>query len=655
MEEADAMTKNRRGGSPDASQRPSPTRPGRVAASALPRAARRRRMEEADAMEAAPAHREGGPCTGKKRPRRPMPRPLTFSQWLRREDASLRKRSKQLKERFPDFNSEEEYASSGSKELSAWESTSDDGAIDSMSDCVPELVPPVGPVPELIEQPKEDKLGGKVVVQEGESAVSKKETVRKDVAEDGWVTVRKYDAGATQRRRRFGGLHNVVVIPDEKTLKQPVEAKKHSQGNEVVVVEEPDEESLEEPPGWLPDGWIMEAHGDDNSSIYQYYTSQCPDTHSLQRGRRWIIFSQGWMNVSWSLRHAPRENDLHKSHTWLPGGWVIEVRAGGKEMDKMYKFYVHLPTGKRFLFKRDVLRYANKGMVSRLDTEVLCDTSTDDNILAHLEFSPDGLPDGWVKEVIFRKCNDGIRKDPYYTDPVSHHVFRTLRSVLSYLKNGEISRHAYIAKEKCHGHFLLVRQPQNMLKRLKVEGQKMQKNMTAPVLDKELSNGHTSNQSEGDTSAWLTPSDPKGDKYETVKATDRKGVCSDTSKRPPGSPKKSSKQTNESNLDCDTSPHKEKQNIDVKIEVDMADGEDMPNEKTIEYTEKEKRAIVIQQVNNASVGRNPSLNDHESMAASDLHEEENGKLSKASEKVACSTVHKFYMRRSNQILGSKKG
>ncbi|TVU13348.1 hypothetical protein EJB05_40400 [Eragrostis curvula] len=280
--------------------------------------------------------------------------------------------------------------------------------------------------------------------------------------------------------REIGGLHNVVVIPDEKTLKQPVEAKKHSQGNEVVVVEEPDEESLEEPPGWLPDGWIMEAHGDDNSSIYQYYTSPMSGyTFSSKVETLDYLFS-GMDERFLESKACAEENDLHKSHTWLPGGWVIEVRAGGKEMDKMYKqnrmtplerewglmlavvmrngnchsdklipplqFYVHLPTGKRFLFKRDVLRYANKGMVSRLDTEVLCDTSTDDNILAHLEFSPDGLPDGWVKEVIFRKCNDGIRKDPYYTDPVSHHVFRTLRSVLSYLKNGEISRHAYMPR-----------------------------------------------------------------------------------------------------------------------------------------------------------------------------------------------------------------
>lgn len=35
-------------------------------------------------------------------------------------------------------------------------------------------------------------------------------------------------------------------------------------------------------------------------------------------------------------------------------------------------------------------------------------------ILAMVEFNPDGLPEGWVKEIIFRKCNDGIRKDPVH-------------------------------------------------------------------------------------------------------------------------------------------------------------------------------------------------------------------------------------------------
>lgn len=68
-----------------------------------------------------------------------------------------------------------------------------------------------------------------------------------------------------------------MVISNDSTLKQPVESEtQEGQGKEIVLVEEPDEmdeESrlLEEPPGWLPDGWIMEVCHDDNGSIYQVY------------------------------------------------------------------------------------------------------------------------------------------------------------------------------------------------------------------------------------------------------------------------------------------------------------------------------------------------------------------------------------------------
>jgi hypothetical protein len=112
--------------------------------------------------------------------------------------------------------------------------------------------------------------------------------------------------------------------------------KQDGQGRDIVVVEEPDEmdedsRSLEEPPGWLPDGWIMEVCRDDDSSIYRVCTlasislgligvkiyyflvvlysttlPQCPDTHSHQRWRHWNIFSQGWKNVCWSHRKELR-------------------------------------------------------------------------------------------------------------------------------------------------------------------------------------------------------------------------------------------------------------------------------------------------------------------------------------------------------------
>lgn len=44
---------------------------------------------------------------------------------------------------------------------------------------------------------------------------------------------------------------------------------------------------------------------------------------------------------------------------------------------------------------------------------------------------------------------NGIRRDPYYTDPVSGYVFRSRKDVFRYLKTGEISRHAFKPKNKC--------------------------------------------------------------------------------------------------------------------------------------------------------------------------------------------------------------
>jgi hypothetical protein len=165
---------------------------------------------------------------------------------------------------------------------------------------------------------------------------------------------------------------------------------------------------------------------------------------------------------------------------------------------------------------------------------------------------------------------------------------------------------------------------------------------------------------EGGTSARLPPqSDPKGDKHETVKTTGQKGVSTDTKEQPGGKPKKNSKQTEESTLECDMSSHKKAKHIDMKIEMDMTNEEGLTNGKTLEYTAKERHTTIIQPADNNLVAGNlltEKQKDQETITASQLHEQENDKLSKTSKKVAGSTVQKFYMRRgSNQALGSKKG
>ncbi|KAL6851486.1 hypothetical protein ACP4OV_020419 [Aristida adscensionis] len=482
----------------------------------------------------------------------------------------------------------------------------------------------------------------------------------------------------------IGDLGTVVASSDDNTLKPHAEAEALGrQGKDDVWTEKQDEVDKDlEPLGWLPDGWIMEVRHDSSGFIHRYYISPLSGkTFSTEKETLDYLFSRMEDHLL-DPQACINNNELHRMHTWLPDGWVMEIRAGGKKMEKMYKFYVHLPTGKRCLSKGEVLGCDNEDTVSRCDMDAMCDTSSDDNILAQVDFNPDGLPNGWVKQTIFRKCNDGTRKDPYYTDPISHRVFRTLKSVLSYLETGEISKHAYIPKksvtdmysfDKCAdmgirdiqfslqnehlwpfyfhtsnilGHYYT---PQSMQKRLKVEG-----------LDKKLLNGPTSDHSEGGTSDGITPQcDPKVDKLRTVKASTEKEISSDINQRPRGRPKKIMTQTDESTPRCAKSPdNKETKHVAVKIELDIGDREHMPNEKALESTEK-KHDTVMQEVDSNSNLTESELpmrkpDNMESVTEPIVHEQEKGKLAESGQKLTYSTVSKFYMRRSNQTPGSKK-
>ncbi|KAF8008575.1 hypothetical protein BT93_K2291 [Corymbia citriodora subsp. variegata] len=61
----------------------------------------------------------------------------------------------------------------------------------------------------------------------------------------------------------------------------------------------------------------------------------------------------------------------------------------------------------------------------------------------------EGLPEGWAKEIkVKRKNGSIIRRDPYYTDPVSGYVFRSMKDVRRYLETGDIGRLAYKPPDK---------------------------------------------------------------------------------------------------------------------------------------------------------------------------------------------------------------
>lgn len=63
------------------------------------------------------------------------------------------------------------------------------------------------------------------------------------------------------------------------------------------------------------------------------------------------------------------------------------------------------------------------------------------------EVIAEGLPPGWIKEIKVTKKGHKIRRDMFYTDPVSGYVFRSMKDVLRYLETGDLGRLAYKPKD----------------------------------------------------------------------------------------------------------------------------------------------------------------------------------------------------------------
>ncbi|XP_060207103.1 uncharacterized protein LOC132634936 isoform X1 [Lycium barbarum] len=66
------------------------------------------------------------------------------------------------------------------------------------------------------------------------------------------------------------------------------------------------------------------------------------------------------------------------------------------------------------------------------------ETCNSDRSLLRREASVDELPPGWKTEFRMRNTTRGIKKDPFYTDPVHGYVFRSKKDVMRYLQTGDI-------------------------------------------------------------------------------------------------------------------------------------------------------------------------------------------------------------------------
>lgn len=213
--------------------------------------------------------------------------------------------------------------------------------------------------------------------------------------------------------------------------------------------------SVQEPPEWLPDGWTMEVRRGKNGNIYRYYTSPVSGytfcTKAAVMHYLNVVKVDGVLEFELSAGSgddSPRPvQQVKNTFNWLPPGWILEVRfrRRGSNTGQTYKSFFDPSTGSRFHSKGDVLQFVKAGKISSptSDEKRHCKVESTDNVIAQIEFYPDGLPHGWYKEIRFKRNQCRIRKDPYYADPVSGYVFRTLKDVQRYIETGEISKYAF--------------------------------------------------------------------------------------------------------------------------------------------------------------------------------------------------------------------
>ncbi|XBI97575.1 hypothetical protein VPH35_017916 [Triticum aestivum] len=271
---------------------------------------------------------------------------------------------------------------------------------------------------------------------------------------------------------------------------------------EDVVVEAPD---------WLPDGWIMMVRRGDDGALYRYFISPVSGAKFTMKSEVLdYLFSE--MDEHYiKANYFVADSMLSKSHEWLPKGWLVEIRAGGENVDKMYK------------------------------------------ILAEVEFHPSELPHGWVKELEYRKTLERTRKDQYYTDPLSHYAFRTLKSALHYVQTGKLTKRAFVQRTS-------VDELYNFEKSVDLFTQKAyEKVMTntfqaSPTMPRRLKIGENINLNErnfsvyggNNTSTDLdSPDEDQKIKKKSMKANGKEAYSSKTIRCPTGRPSEVVTQTDE--------------------------------------------------------------------------------------------------------------
>ncbi|MBA0564138.1 hypothetical protein Golob_009095, partial [Gossypium lobatum] len=107
----------------------------------------------------------------------------------------------------------------------------------------------------------------------------------------------------------------------------------------------------------------------------------------------------------------------------------------------------YAPCGElRFISRAEVVRYLKKCGSKTEEKEKVPSKQSSKNVTVE-KAEAEGLPPGWTKEVKITKKGNKVRRDPFYTDPVSGYVFRSMKDALRYVETGKLGKLAFKPKE----------------------------------------------------------------------------------------------------------------------------------------------------------------------------------------------------------------
>ncbi|KAK4422647.1 Methyl-CpG-binding domain-containing protein 13 [Sesamum alatum] len=203
-------------------------------------------------------------------------------------------------------------------------------------------------------------------------------------------------------------------------------------------------------PGWLPGGWTMEEKtrqsGPRKGSVYKVYTD-------LSSGSR--FYSRAavtrYLNTVDQPNTVTVQNKVHTlDNVDEP---VRDVSPQGICMTSTG----HIPEKKKkgSIKTLDNVDEPSPDMsqqgISKTNTGHVPEKKKKSNsfeTVAIESSAADDLPPGWIKEIVTSKSGKKIRKDPYYTDPISGYVFRSKLDALRYLKTNDIASCACRPKKR---------------------------------------------------------------------------------------------------------------------------------------------------------------------------------------------------------------